>query len=234
MQTYIIHVKGNEKREKFILSEVTKKGLNYEFILEGNKEDITPELYEKLFAKNVQNLPSVASCAFKHMKAYERIVKNNLPYALILEDDITLYDNCNATLNKIIEEIEKRQLKNFLISLEDSQLEYIPRSELVKNQLLYQKEYGRMAGAYLLDYQAAKTILEFVATNKLAMPIDWLHNFLAADNFLTIYWAEPVIACQGSLNGKMLSLIDNKQQGWLRQISFFLQRHYKKAIYYFR
>lgn len=234
MQTYIIHVKGNTAREQFILSEVNKKGLVYEFILEGNKEEITDEIRSKYFGTDFQVHFSAVSCALKHIKAYERMVAKNLPYALILEDDIMLNDDFNPILLKIIDEIKSRNLSNLLISLEDSLLQYVERSQLIKNQILYKKKYGRMAGAYFIDLACAKTLLDTIKKDTCNKPIDWFHNQCADNELLTIYWSQPVIACQGSLNGKMHSLLENKPYGLLRQLSFGLQRYYKKMVYFFR
>jgi len=233
-QTYVIHVAGETNRYEIISNELIKQNLTAEYILEGNKSDITPTFLEKYFKGGMAEIKSETSCALKHILAYERLIESGSEFALILEDDIQLYDNFIMLLNKSIVEIRNKKLKNVFVSFEESGLRYVKGSERKKDTILYKMPTGRMAGAYLIDVDFAKSITEFIATNKVDTTIDFFHNHCSEKGIINIYWTHPTSACQRSINGRLKSLIDNKKTGIIEQIGFELEKSYKKCLYYFR
>ena len=69
-------------------------------------------------------------------------------------------------------------MKKFLISLEESNLKYVRKSERKEDSLLYKKPIGRMAGAYLMDTICAQALINEIENNKCNLAIDWFHNCL--------------------------------------------------------
>jgi glycosyl transferase family 25 len=238
MKTYIIHVKGAEERKVHIDKQLLDKDkdLDIEFINEGNKEELNDEILQKYFIDNIRETlsDSEISCALKHILAYERIINNQNKYALIFEDDIFIRKFFSEGINKIIQEIEKNGLSNILISIEDSNLNFIKGSELISNKFLYQKLKGRMAGAYLIDLNCAKSMVEFIKQIKCTIQIDWFHNICAENGIIKIFWSMPALANQASLSGKLNSLLNNKKGGIYNQAKFFISRIYKKILYSLR
>lgn len=205
------------------------------FIHDGDLETITKEIMEKYFGGELGTLHPGVSCAYKHLLAYTELIHSKgSEYALILEDDIFLYKNFCFKLKKIIDEIEQRKLQNFIISLEDSHLKYVKGSERKKDKLLYKKLRVRMTGAYLIDKQSARKMLKEVEDNKCNLPIDWFQNHCSDKQLLDVYWAHPTIAVQGSLNGKMNSLIDHKSSSTYKKLKFKISRLYKMFLYRIR
>ena len=47
----------------------------------------------------------------------------------------------------------------------------------------------------------------------MGVPIDWFHNECVENDVLDMYWSQPTITVQGSLDGSLPSLIDQKKQG---------------------
>jgi len=227
-------VRGNKEREKHIKKQLKGTDLNYEFILEGNIEDIEEETLSTYFAGDMKEVAPATSCALKHITAYERVVEQDVPFALILEDDIELLPEFNRILTKSLSEIKQNNLRNILVSYEDSNLKYVEGSIRKPNKVLYKKEKGRLAGAYGVDKAAAEAIVEYIKKNKCDQTIDWFHNKCAAEGLFDIYWAHPAIARQGSKAGEISSLIGRREDGLVRKISFELQKIYKKILYYFR
>lgn len=237
IKIFVIHVKGNEERAKQINLELKRKNLEAEFILEGNKDEMPEVLLHQYFTPEMQKPEAKTSCALKHLLAYDKMVKNKIDLALIVEDDISFYSNFSTVFPKSIVEIEDNKLTNILVSYEDSTLRYVKNSKLKKGQLLYPQTRGRTTGIYLIDINAATSILENAQKNKISLPIDWYHNKCAEKGIITIYWCQPTIACQGSFNGKLGSLIDKHavwRSGIFRWISFSIQRVYKRALFKFR
>ena len=233
MPTYIIHVSTYHARKTHMLEEIKGKNVEAIFVLEGDKQNMNTALVERYF--NGQNPVSNAmSCSYKHLLAYEKMISANQEWALILEDDIFLHPCFNEELNRIIQELKQRNIKNALISLEDSSLSFIERSKRIAGQRLYAKSSGRMAGAYLIDIAAAKSILKEVERKFCFLPIDWFHNHCSSAGLLNIYWTSHAIATQGSLSGRISSTLEKKPANLLKYLSFLIQRQYKQLLYWLR
>lgn len=234
MKTYIIHVRDAYEREQHIKNQTEgKKNLNTSFILDGDKSDLTPEILNKYFKGSMKIVSNATSCAYKHILAYEKMIEENEDFAMILEDDISFYSSYDL-LDKIIIEIKQRKLTNFMLSLEDSILRYIPRSKRKKGLYVYPHHKGRLAGAYLIDLQTAKKFLTEIEKNKMGVPVDWFHNECIKKGLVNMFWSQPPLAIQGSLDGSIESLIDNKKIGIFRKFSFKFQRFYKRLLYNLR
>ena len=231
---FVIHVRGNKERENHITNELHKNAIPFSFILEGNPEDITIGILEKYFTGFMKAIKPVTSCALKHFIAYERIIANNYPFSLILEDDIVLAENFTAILEKSLKEIRNKSLKNILVSFEHSDLKYVKASQIQRGQYLYQEKQGRCTGAYLVDLSAAKAIIEHIYYFKCGSPIDWLHNNLAKDEIIYIFWCHPTIAEQKSHNGTMQSLINVKKRNFVKKLTYHFNKFYKQILYKLR
>lgn len=227
-QVYVIHVRGNAAREAYIRGELGKHGLDFEFMLDANLGDIDQRTLDAYFVGEMHQYSPAMSCTLKHLRVYERMVREGVPFGLIFEDDIALSDNFNAVFAQSLQEIVGRGLENVVVSYESTGFKYVNRSERKAGMLLYRQRHGRCAGAYLVDLAAARTMVEYVAAERCHVPIDWLHNAYADRALLSIYWCEPAIAEQLSHNGAFQSLIDSKGVGLWRRVSFALQRWYKR------
>jgi glycosyl transferase, family 25 len=234
LNTYIIHVPGYTAREVHMKKQLNDKNLQATWILQGNKSDLTPEVLEKYFSGEMKSISPATSCAFKHLLAYEALIKSGSESALILEDDIFLDAAFSTRLHKIEREICERKLHNYLISLEDSSLTYVKGSERIPGQMLYPNSRGRMAGAYLIDRACAISLIDLVQRHRCHLPVDWFHNFAAGKGTIQIFWAHPVLATQGSLNGAIPTTLDQKRSGGWRRLSFQVQRWYKKLLWRLR
>jgi glycosyl transferase family 25 len=227
---FVIHVRGNNVREAYITNELKRHGIDFEFVSDGNIEDLSPDIMRDFFDAPIKNDLPATSCAYKHLLACKKILDTTIPHALILEDDIELSGSFEATFNKSIAEALALRLKGYLISYESSGHKYVPRSERRPGKILYPKPHGRCAGAYLIDAFAAERILRYTMSEKFRQNIDWHHNEMADKGLLEIYWCHPAVAEQQSHNGKLPSLLDGKKWGFLRRISYALQKLYRRLI----
>lgn len=237
MKTYIINVSTNERRRNHMLNLISSNHSlhDYQFIHEGDLDTITPDRLNKHFGGSMTTLRPAVSCAYKHILAYyEAMGSNPDGYSLILEDDIYLTDDFNTGITNIVNEIKQRKLENFIVSLEESNLRYVKGSEREKDVLLYKKTAGRLAGAYLIDAQSARAMVAEIEQNKCNVPIDWFHNHCSDKGLITIYWAHPTISVQGSINGKIKSIIDDKPVGKIKIAKFNACRLYKRLLYKIR
>ena len=233
IRTYVIHVGSEIERRKLIEKELEGKTFDTTFVLDGDINTLNESRLNTFFSVKMKAPKATTSCAFKHILAYQDIVENKHSLALIIEDDIRFYSNVHL-LDQIFNEIQERNLQNFIASLEDSRLTYIPKSKREKKRLLYLENSGRMTGAYLIDCSGAKHILDYIDANKMSVPIDWFHNECIQENVIKMFWSQPPIAVQGSLEGSVKSLIGKVRFGGLKILLFRIQRLYKRMIYFFR
>jgi len=230
IKTYVIHVRGNKERENYIRNELKKFNIEFEFILGGNMEDMTNADLDKYFKDDFKTVSPRTSCTIKHFFVYERMVRDNVPVALVLEDDIELFASFEKVFDQSLNEISENKLESYVVSYESSTQEFISKTEEIPGRVLYQKPAGRCAGAYLIDLAAAKMILEYGLKNKSNVCMDWFHNELSDKGLLKIYWCHPAIAEQQSHNGKIHSLLDQKKQGRYYRLKYFLEKTYKQKI----
>lgn len=123
ISTFIINLPQSVERKKNILEECDKVGLNPEIFeaYDGRKIMTHLEQYPELKNKILQQKEITLNlglgmhskmqdpltyaeigCALSHLKVYEEIVRRNLEYALILEDDIAFEKDFSLVLDPIV------------------------------------------------------------------------------------------------------------------------------------
>ncbi|WP_017259715.1 glycosyltransferase family 25 protein [Pedobacter arcticus] len=230
---YIVHAKkGYEIHEERLIKIFKDLELNIEFVTDGDPSLFSDELLEKYFCSDIRSKlsPGILSCTLNHIFCYERIVKNKNRYAVVFENDPFFLGDFKDMVQKILSEAEELD-KGFLISLENTTLEFPPYKALKRNQLLYPANKGRCAGAYIIDLKAAQDILDNLKLNKCCQVIDWWHNTLIDESVVKMYWAHPPVVEQGSHNGMMSSTISSKKKNQIRRLRWLFQKFYKTNIY---
>ncbi len=165
----IVHVRGQEERRSFIQHQLERIAMPYHYILDGNVEDLTPDILDRYFVNDgktdtMYGVFPRTSCAYKHLLATQYILDHQLDGALIIEDDIYFYDNFRPLFDQSLQECAVRYADQpVIINYEESSLLLVPRSSRVKGQLLYPATRDRFAGCYFLNRQAAQTIMDYVA-----------------------------------------------------------------------
>lgn len=236
-KVYVMHVKkGYEQRELHMQKMLDKMNIPFEFILDGDIADLTPEFIGKYFKGTMATASPETSCAAKHIITYLDMIEHGISEALILEDDIMLHKDFVVKFNQSIDEIHsiaESEKRPIMISYEDTRLRFIPRSQRKPGKLVYPGKCDRMTGAYYINLCAAQQIVDFATNTGMDQPIDITHNILLKQKTLDYYWIHPTIATQGSHIGTFSSAI-NFQKSAFTNLSFRLQRFYKLLLYEFR
>ena len=228
---FVVHVMGNEERLRHIKKQLSGIETDIEFILKGNISDLNDEIMEKYFSGSFRKISAEASCAYKHILIYEKMISQNISRALILEDDIILYRDFISVFNNTIDEIDRNEMNDSIVSYENSTFEVIAAHKLIKGKYLYKKNRTRCTAAYLLDLNAAKKIISFTNKNKIHKPIDWHLNTILNHDIISIYWCHPPVAEQASHNGCMDSVIDRKKKGIIRRTGWYLKKIWKEKLF---
>lgn len=233
----VLHVKkGYEIRKEHMDRMLGERNYPFEYILDGDKDDLTEEFISQHFSSYMASVSSATSCAAKHIFAYQYIVDHHLDGALILEDDMLLYDDFEEIFNRSLEEARERQFHNYLISYEDSSLHFVPRSQRVKGYYLYPQKKDRFTGAYYCPYETAAAILDYIRDKKCDLAIDLFHTSLIERIGLNYLWCQPCLATQGSHTGMFASSITtaSAQKVTYRKFTWKLKLMYKKLLYFLR
>ncbi|MDR0823069.1 MAG: glycosyltransferase family 25 protein, partial [Endomicrobium sp.] len=204
---YIIHVKTAYDREKHMREQIKNLPFNFEFVLDGDQDEIIPEILKKYFKEGMlkgewQGGLGAVSCTYKHFLALRDMIKNNIEFGIVFENDIFLEKNFTESVYKAIDEIKERKISNFYLSLEDSFFIFVKGSVRKKGQTVYrvyEHEYrkshpyliSRAAGAYIVDLQAAKNIINEVDTNKCSRVSDWFFTYCASEKIIDLYYLHP-------------------------------------------
>lgn len=233
----VLHVKhGYDERRRHVEAMMRAHGLHFEYVLEGDMSDLTPEVVSRYFAGDMARVQPATSCAAKHLAAYRRIVERHLEGALILEDDMLLHRDFDRVMGECLAEVRRRHLDGALCSLEDSLLKFVPRSQRRRGVHLYPARRDRLGGAYYCTHGAAVTILAQAERRKCDRPIDLFHSLLLSQGLIGYYWCHPCIASQGTACGRYCSSIDSRGQRKqrYRRRMWQLKLDYKRLVYYLR
>ena len=222
---FVIHVRTATDRAASIEAQLGRLGLHFEYILEGDRDELTRADIQAWFRGRMASASAETSCAFKHLVACERLVDQGHSGALILEDDIFLPPGFVADLASTVAELRARPDANpdiAFISLENTGLETVPA--LPAGETLVRADHGRAAGAYWLSRGAAENLLSRAGSDRLTEPIDHFHNKLVRQGEIEMCWRHPAIAEQGSHNGRFDSFIDQGRNSPLRRLRWLARK----------
>lgn len=229
---FIVHaLKEYEYHQQRIINLFSELNISHEFITEGDPSNFSTELLNTYFALDVLDYMSkgIISCTLNHFYAFERIVERSLPFGLIFENDPFFLGNFREDLKAISSEIMALP-PGFILSLENSTLRFPSFRQAKKGKHIYKAKTGRMAGAYIIDLQGAKNILEEIKKTRCATVIDWYHNVLIEKGVIDMYWAHPALVEQGSHNGHLNSTISSKPSSMKRKIQWLAQKYFNLSI----
>jgi glycosyl transferase family 25 len=234
---YIVHaLKGYEVHEQRLIDIFKDLNIPIEFVTDGDPSLMTEQTKAKYFCPEINSTLSkgVLSCTLNHIYCYEKMIQKGDKYAVVFENDPFFLRDFNTGINAICKEADHLN-PGFLVSLENSTLRFPASKKIKKNKLLYPADYGRCAGAYLIDSQGAKNILALLKNDKCCHVIDLWHNSLIKKNVVDMYWAHPPLTEQGSHNGLMNSPLSTNSKNIQRRIKWLAQKFYKTNIYrYFK
>ncbi len=238
MKVLVIHAAKLKERGEHIDRMLKGIGMDYEFVKEADLDVLSREMLCHYFVRGNEMadapLPRY-SCATKHFLACEYIVSQGIEGALVLEDDIVLHNDFMRYFPRSIDEFRERfKGRPAMISYEDSSLQFVPRSQRKKGQLLYPADNGRMAGAYYMSLECAQTILKDLGTNKCpTTDADTYHYHLLQKGIIEYLWCQPALATQGSFTGQFRSSLSKKKDRMI-ELRWWFKKNYKRLLYWLR
>ena len=106
---YVLHVNKPQyaKRKEHIIKTMSAHNIPFEWIYDGNQEDISDKVLKSLFKKPFLESSPEVSCCYKHYLAWKSFLSTDKTYALILEDDVFLAPDFVAMFNRSITELSQ-------------------------------------------------------------------------------------------------------------------------------
>ncbi len=96
MRAYVINLRRSPERRMNITAQLTAHGIDHEIVeaVDGRELDMTdPRVIASIapsFLAEEWFLPTHAACAMSHLSAYRKVLEDGLPWALVMEDDVTI------------------------------------------------------------------------------------------------------------------------------------------------
>lgn len=160
MKIFIVNLKSATEKRKHMTAQLERLGVqNYEFVEAVYGKDLSPEF----ISENVYDYPACAltpgevGCALSHIGIYNRMIAEEMPYAMVLEDDVILPDDFLEMLAEMKASIDVPQSK--VITLGEAN-----KISLLRKYYSF-KEYGEYTAvtafctyAYLVNIAAAKSL----------------------------------------------------------------------------
>lgn len=108
LPVFVISLKDEQARRDVIANHLKERGFNFEFLdaVDGRQMDVLAhpdyDTARRRAAHGRDLKPGELGCFLSHRAAYEKIVEQNLDYALLLEDDARLHGDTKAVLENLI------------------------------------------------------------------------------------------------------------------------------------
>lgn len=159
IRTYLINLDKNVDRLHVMDAQLTRLGLGYERVEAVSGKELSPVEVERDFAAvrsflamGVRLTRGEIGCALSHGIAYSRMEDENLPVALVLEDDVVLGDGFLDALEDAVNFVDVNKPQVVLFSAWN-----VPEDERRPHGIV-NAPFGTCADAYLITLPAARLI----------------------------------------------------------------------------
>ena len=181
--------------------------------IDGRKHSLTDaqqQLFKRARFLRYRNAPSIVGCLLSHLCILQHIVTNNVPFAVVFEDDAVLVSDFRRHLDDVVQQLPP-DAEFVSLSLHAvanmHRFEPWPLNDTYDSTLFIQEQItpavGRMKHdqnpctlAYLVTLEGARKYLHHVYTHGAEAEADHnLHDYLKARN---IFYASVKVLCTGN------------------------------------
>lgn len=192
MYIYYVNLDKDTKRREFMEAQLSKIGQTYERVpgiygRELSKKDLD-KYYSKKLALRKQSRElyfSEIGCALSHVNIYQKIVEQNLPYAMILEDDVVIPENFDNVIANLVHLIRPEQPEILLLSPAHGDFNQLSRIRSSGEFKAVPFVFGFYTSSYIVTQTAARSLIK--EHTPLGMVIDnWkrMNDFKVADFYV--------------------------------------------------
>ncbi len=178
---FVINLKRSPGRRVEMAARLDALGMPYSFF-EGVDGSVTDTLHHpaydrkrrlRYFGRDLR--AGEIGCLLSHRNLYQHMVDNNIPAAVVLEDDTFLTPDFPSVIDAVMESKKKWDMVRFL---EGAKAERLSRkvAALTGRYFLTRPPVSGGAYGYLLTLKAARAFLARMETNY--VPVDIVHSYV--------------------------------------------------------
>jgi GR25 family glycosyltransferase involved in LPS biosynthesis len=203
---YVISVKTYADRHRHIALLAERYGLEVEFVWPFDVDDLSAS---DLSGVSDKLAPASVSNVLKHLHAQEMLLQTDKSFALILEDDVILFDDFLEKMAKVLK-LSSELEPGWLIFLGGADNKIDSRF-IEADELTLISAPLTTAEAYLVDRTSCAKRCEWLRHNKVDRQAD--HQLKLIDNLLQInqYCVSHPMATQGSVTGLFDTKLDSSR-----------------------
>lgn len=185
--TFFINLAGAKQRREHMERQLSGLGLPYtriDAVLGRNLKEPIEGFDEKRFQilTGKRRSPGEIGCYFSHINALNAFLETNRPYALILEDDVTIPSELPRLLKEAVKHAEAWDLLRLTSSREG---EFLKIASLENEySLSYNLKVLKNTGAYFINRHAAEAcvtkMLPMCLPYDVALDREWDYGFKTA------------------------------------------------------
>jgi O-antigen ligase len=146
----------------------------------------------------------------KHIETWKRCVERNYRRVLVFEDDVVLARDFERVFALAMDEADRIE-RPYMVYLGCGDNKYVEGARRSPTMLLEPAIELPATDATVLDRRAAELRLAYVERHKITRPADWLMREADAAMGITQFWLREPIVEQGSMNGRFVSVLDDKR-----------------------
>jgi glycosyl transferase family 25 len=173
MKAFVINLERSAARRASMRQQLNAQGIEFEFIKAVDGATLTDEYlnqvcdYEELNKRQHLMHKGMYGCILSHYHIYQRIVADNLPYALVMEDDIIIEPGLKAILAEIEPKIRTNEAI-LLFSQNNQLLTVFSNQDTEQLSGPYKIAYPMMpwafgsTAAYIISLEAARGMMNWV------------------------------------------------------------------------
>lgn len=205
---FVLHYTPLTDRKEHMLRQLADHGLKAEFITQYDREQLTDFTF---FDRSKINIACISNL-IKNCEVYRKMIRENIPYAIVLDDDVFLAKDFNKIMNETIKNLPPTfdicymgDICGFHIKDINSDTNVYLKSNEEGHVFTTSGSYEFAMGAsrgpayYLTNACAHKIMSMFVPGYKIKrLGHDHWMNDVAREKNLKVYWSEPTFVCGGS------------------------------------
>ena len=200
---FIISLDKNKERQDYLKKEVYPKLKNYfkcaafdaelddaNDILKDNNIFLSDTFYDKCSEGQL-------GCFLSHFQLWKYIIKSNLDLAIILEDDVKIYNNFNKIIDTVYENLPvKFDYVHLFIHPDKQNIQYLEGKD--GDIIPAEDNFGTVA--YMVSLRGAKRLVKLTELLKIQAPVDRQINFCIQHNFIKAFMIKkPFLLTQGEI-----------------------------------
>lgn len=221
MKIFIVNLKKDTLKKENILKQVENLNLKAEIIpavygKELSEEDLKNLIYDY---PNCSLALGEIGCALSHLNIYNKMVKENIPIAFILEDDAIISKDISAMLDFLEKTDNKNKANVYLLSYMTDYLPLMKKKTPLGNMYKFYRGYNTFA--YVVNREAAKRISKIQTPLKFEADM-WEYFKLILG--INIYGIIPDLVYDSDANKELSSIekersaLKNKRKDYRNQL----------------